>query len=88
MEDLVELHNQLRLLSTLTWDHTDPLLHLHPPAPAREAQVQSLHHPPVSPDLKLFFICTGSLLGSGMSMPLQVPSQSADIASNYWPRLQ
>ena len=86
MEDLVELHNQLRLLSTLTWDHTDPLLHLHPPAPARVAQVQS--HPPVSPDLILFFICTGSLLGSGMSMPLQVPSQSADIASNYWPRLQ
>eukprot|EP00090_Calanus_glacialis_P009381 TRINITY_DN17750_c0_g1_i1.p1 TRINITY_DN17750_c0_g1~~TRINITY_DN17750_c0_g1_i1.p1 ORF type:complete len:501 (-),score=65.14 TRINITY_DN17750_c0_g1_i1:1095-2597(-) len=28
------------------------------------------------------------LLGSGMSMPLQVPGQTADIASNYWPRLQ
>ena len=63
MEDLVELHNQLRLLSTLTWDHTDPPLHLHPPAPAREAQVQSLHHPPVSPDLKLFFIVQEVSLG-------------------------
>ena len=28
------------------------------------------------------------ILGPGMSMPLQVPSQSSDIASNYWPRLQ
>ena len=28
------------------------------------------------------------ILGPGMSMPLQVPGQSSDIASNYWPRLQ
>ena len=31
---------------------------------------------------------SSALLGSGMSMPLQVPGQSSDIASNYWPRLQ
>ena len=31
---------------------------------------------------------SSGLLGSGMSMPLQVPGQSSDIASNYWPRLQ
>jgi len=31
---------------------------------------------------------SSGLLGSGMTMPLQVPGQSSDIASNYWPRLQ
>lgn len=31
---------------------------------------------------------SSGILGPGMSMPLQVPSQSSDIASNYWPRLQ
>jgi len=31
---------------------------------------------------------SSGILGSGMSMPLQVPGQSSDIASNYWPRLQ
>ena len=31
--------------------------------------------------------CSG-LLGSGMTMPLQVPGQSSEIGSNYWPRLQ
>ena len=33
-------------------------------------------------------VFSSGLLGSGMSMPLQVPGQSSDIASNYWPRLQ
>ena len=33
-------------------------------------------------------VLSSGLLGSGMSMPLQVPGQSSDIASNYWPRLQ
>ena len=33
-------------------------------------------------------LLSSGLLGSGMSMPLQVPGQSSDIASNYWPRLQ
>jgi len=31
---------------------------------------------------------TSGLLGSGSSLPLQVPSQAPDLASNYWPRLQ
>ena len=76
--------------STPTWGptahHSLRLRLLQPLAPGPQVSPPLPSLPPdMTSDLTVF---SSGLLGSGMSMPLQVPGQSSDIASNYWPRLQ